>query len=296
MSNRRVSNSNYTSGASVAAADQVLRKESEFIQAVKKLDANNLILAQLLAHGGSIENSVNGALKEDDEGQRDFQSFLQEQRERVKGMTEMHIKTARHTDAFISAVNQVRTDILNAEINNAEETADEKPPDYELILRTKLELQKQQNETMAISLQYEQMMQKVKERLREPTQRSNADDDDDIEIEISNTESSAEFKCPITAQFMQKPMRNKVCKHVYEDAGIKLILKKKTQCPIAGCNNRHVTLDQLEEDMELQLKIARFVKREEQQKRMRMDQIADFGEDGYVVDVDNMNNNFTVCD
>ena len=81
-------------------------------------------------------------------------------------------------------------------------------------------------------------------------------ENDDVQL-IESSSSSHPSKCPITAQTMKNPVRNKVCGHVYSREGIDKLLKltrqrKKSRsaaahcpCPIAGCKNQKVSQAQL---------------------------------------------------
>ena len=57
---------------------------------------------------------------------------------------------------------------------------------------------------------------------------------------------------------MTNPYRNKVCGHTYEPDGIKLYLRPKHTCPVAGCSNNRVSMSDLEEDVELAMNIKRY--------------------------------------
>jgi hypothetical protein len=158
------------------------------------------------------------------------------------------------------------------------------PPDFEAILQTKIEVHSQ---TLASSSppQTHPDTIKIHEKLREtiPQQAHGSgvdadDDDDELEIEESNAESSENYKCPITGLLMENPRRNSQCGHYYSLQGIRFHLQKKRACPVPGCRNQRVTMDQLEEDYEFELKIKRFQKRMETEKRMRLTQTEDVEE------------------
>ncbi|NXP80794.1 NSE2 ligase, partial [Ramphastos sulfuratus] len=67
-----------------------------------------------------------------------------------------------------------------------------------------------------------------------------------IDEDIAVTQSQMNFICPITQMEMKRPVRNKVCGHVYEeDAILKFIRsreqqKKKLRCPKIGCSHSDV--------------------------------------------------------
>ncbi|KAH9504321.1 E3 SUMO-protein ligase NSE2 [Bulinus truncatus] len=74
---------------------------------------------------------------------------------------------------------------------------------------------------------------------------------DDIVV----TEVEINTKCPITGKTIVFPMRNKLCGHVYDKAGITSYInsrKAKAKCPAVGCGNRNpITVDILEEHPDL---------------------------------------------
>ena len=280
----------------INTVDRIIRKKGEYGDGLKLLKASNAIIAEALAHDGTVEQSIRDALNDgdgdgdgdgdndnpqDSDELRDFEVFLKAQRERVKGLAQMHIHTSQHTEAFMTALQEIKTEISNNTIhkhNNAnddndnddEEAANISPPDYEVILQTKIELQTTRLARNINSNAHPEMI-KIQEKLREPTHNH----DQDIELEISNTESSETFKCPITQKVMQNPQRNKSCGHHYSLEGIQSHLRSKKACPIYGCRNKHVTMDQLEDDVEMMMKIKRFEKRSETEKRMRLTQTQD---------------------
>ncbi|KFV63055.1 E3 SUMO-protein ligase NSE2, partial [Dryobates pubescens] len=67
-----------------------------------------------------------------------------------------------------------------------------------------------------------------------------------IDEDIAVTQSQMNFICPITQMEMKRPVRNKVCGHIYEeDAILKIIQnkkqqKKKVRCPKIGCSHSDV--------------------------------------------------------
>ncbi|XP_010079040.1 PREDICTED: E3 SUMO-protein ligase NSE2 [Pterocles gutturalis] len=78
-------------------------------------------------------------------------------------------------------------------------------------------------------------------------QSDNADEAiEQIDEDIAVTQSQMNFICPITQMEMKRPVRNKVCGHIYEeDAILKIIQtrkqqKKKVRCPKIGCSHADV--------------------------------------------------------
>ena len=251
--------------------DRLISKKEEFKRDIMTLDANNKLCASALAHGGLIESAVRNALEEEDpEAWNEFRSFLTEQRGQVKGLTESHIDLNRKVNSFIGAVQEVKQDMISKQQSQIDDAT---PTDYEVVLQTKIELFKQKLDDQAGPVAKELFMVKTKEKLMEHT----TNDDDDIQVEMPNQESGAQFKCPVTQLLMVIPMRNSVCGHVYDKEGFKFWLsgRRTKTCPISGCTNSAACTSQLEEDVEIQLRLKRFVKRREQEGQNRIKQAQD---------------------
>lgn len=279
--------------AAKAAATGVISKEKDFMHGIERQNAVTGMLADFLAADGIVEKAVRAALESSgDEELANFEGFLEEQRTKVKSLTEGHIGTQRHAKAFISAMKSIKSDIENgthstgtangADRNGEDDVKPAPPPNFEEILQNQIEAAKQQASVTYIDMQDEDMMKSVREKLRE---RVTGGDDDDIELEISNEENEASFKCPITQMIFKRPMKNKVCHHVYSYEGITHYLRSKRRCPVAGCRNENVTMQQLHECEETKLRVRRFESRAAREREQRMTQDND---DYLDVDVDNM--------
>ncbi|KFP79645.1 E3 SUMO-protein ligase NSE2, partial [Acanthisitta chloris] len=70
-----------------------------------------------------------------------------------------------------------------------------------------------------------------KDQLKEMKKQYNGNETiEQIDEDIAVTQSQMNFICPITQVEMKKPVRNKVCGHVYEeDAILKIIQTRKQQ-------------------------------------------------------------------
>lgn len=70
---------------------------------------------------------------------------------------------------------------------------------------------------------------------------------------------------PITKRPIQKPCRNRICKHIYDMNSMieSLQTAGRMRCPVVGCiNKKHVVLEDLVEDHELKRKF--FIQRSRQ--------------------------------
>ena len=99
------------------------------------------------------------------------------------------------------------------------------------------------------------------------------DQDDELAVvrgESSNRMSDSKIKCPLTMAVMDDPVRSKVCKHSFQRAAISEYLRRgNRRCPVPGCHNGSMTVDELEDDHETLVRVRRFRKRESATKKAR---------------------------
>ncbi|NWS91149.1 NSE2 ligase, partial [Toxostoma redivivum] len=75
-----------------------------------------------------------------------------------------------------------------------------------------------------------------------------------IDEDIAVTRSQTNFICPITQMTMKRPVRNKVCGHIYEESAILEMIqtqkqkKRKARCPKMGCSHDDVKASDLVPD------------------------------------------------
>jgi Zinc-finger of the MIZ type in Nse subunit len=174
--------------------------------------------------------------------------------------------------------------------------------DYQTLLESMMEEERQKQQQhhlsqsqqrgdgmLPVSIEQEQMYRDICEALGEPVSSSSNDDDDDDEDRImvmnnigtsnatggltssaSLLSSSSKLKCPITGMYMEEPMKNKVCHHVYSRGGIMQHIRTQqsggrptVRCPVPGCNNTNITANQLEKDVETEMRIRQERRRQE---------------------------------
>eukprot|EP00957_Ditylum_brightwellii_P041254 3123286-Ditylum_brightwellii.AAC.1 len=64
----------------------------------------------------------------------------------------------------------------------------------------------------------------------------------------------------------ENPLKNKVFGHMYSSAGLdQFIHMRKQNCPISGCANNQLNCEQVKEDVEMEIKVKRYVRRMEQE-------------------------------
>ena len=280
-----------------------------------------MLLADRLSKSGDVETSLADSSNTTNSSSdhhpttmldESSQSFLLEQRERLKELCKQNVMSHRDTEAYVAALTGVRDDIQElqrqrkvvedekakkaAENNNANDDADddidnrhhddndddEEPPDYEKILLEKVAEYKQKrvNDGLELNLDDEELVRKCCDRLGEKPRtnkrkgRGGGGEEEDDELEVMNPQtgtgqqqqSSASlidtpFRCPITGLFFSKPVKSKVCNHIYDLDGLRQILGNnnagKANCPIPGCTNRNLTLAQVEDDVEMMMKVRR---------------------------------------
>ncbi|XP_060522136.1 E3 SUMO-protein ligase NSE2-like [Cylas formicarius] len=74
---------------------------------------------------------------------------------------------------------------------------------------------------------------------------------------------------PISKIIIKKPVRNQICKHIYDMTSILQYIRQsrnKAKCPYIGCNNNTLTNRDLINDTELEEKISQYLSSQEQQE------------------------------
>ncbi|NXO90286.1 NSE2 ligase, partial [Certhia brachydactyla] len=130
-------------------------------------------------------------------------------------------------------------------INQVKREKPENLPDLENLAQEKfLEMQSKNSDS---DLQRNEKYMCFKEQLKEMKKQYGNDTFEQIDEDIAVvSRSQTNFICPITQMTMKKPVRNKVCGHIYEeDAILEMIQtqkqkKKKVRCPKMGCSHDDV--------------------------------------------------------
>ncbi|GFH60343.1 hypothetical protein CTEN210_16819 [Chaetoceros tenuissimus] len=105
------------------------------------------------------------------------------------------------------------------------------------------------------------------ENILEALKESNHDEEENEDVSLMDGgEQEATYRCPVLSSYMKKPIRNTICGHVYDNEGIRYVYKTKKSCPISGCG-KPFNLNDLEEDLEMAMKLRRFHKRKQAEKR-----------------------------
>ena len=253
-------------------ADRIIQKEKEYQNEITEITVSHKMLAEHMAIDGVIQESVQRALQDSPTDAREFETFLQVHREKSKTLAENHVALKRKASAFINAMKLVKTDIQNS--------GEQK--DYEVVLRTKMEEQMQAVNVQQGDCKNDKVYKDILEALKE----SNPDEEEDEDIAfMDGGEQEATYKCPILTSYMKKPMRNTICGHVYDNEGIRHVYRTKKICPIPGCG-KPFNLNDLEDDVEMAMKLRRFHKRKQAEKKRRDAMTQDLDDDDDDDDLD----------
>ncbi|XP_056339054.1 E3 SUMO-protein ligase NSE2 [Oenanthe melanoleuca] len=127
-------------------------------------------------------------------------------------------------------------------INQVKQEKPENLPDLENLAQEKfLEMESKNSDS---DLQRNEKYIYFKDQLKEMKKQYRGNDTiEQIDEDIAVTRSQTNFICPITQMTMKRPVRNKVCGHIYEeDAILEMIQtqkqkKKQVRCPKMGCSH-----------------------------------------------------------
>ena len=77
-----------------------------------------------------------------------------------------------------------------------------------------------------------------------------------------NSDDEESMKCPITGMLFKDPVRNRICHHTYDLAGLnQMIGARNFTCPILGCPNRNLSLSQVDSDEMMKLQVREYLQR-----------------------------------
>jgi len=216
---------------------QMLRKEKEYSNGLRDNNENLGSMAESLAYGETLEGILDA-------------SKLQEYRDSLKRLAAQNVQHDRQVRAYMQGLRQ-----LEETCHQGGGTA----VDYSKALKEAMSNAHDEIQKNSVEIHQDDMYLQVCQPLREPSAGANADGDDDDIAVMSSGNGGANLKCPITTMLMVDPYKSKVCGHVYEKDAIFSHLRKDRmkRCPVAGCSNGGMTLEQLEEDKATANKIRR---------------------------------------
>ncbi|NXG04522.1 NSE2 ligase, partial [Sakesphorus luctuosus] len=145
----------------------------------------------------------------------------------------------REVDNYIRAFEEM--------INQIKREKPENIPDIENLLKEKLTAIESKNSDSDLQrnekyMYFVDQLKEMKKQFRHISDNGN-DTIEQIDEDIAVTRSQMNFICPITQMEMRRPVRNKVCGHIYEEEAILEIIqsrkqkKKKVRCPKMGCSH-----------------------------------------------------------
>lgn len=271
------------------AALFVSKNENSYRQSVAKIQASAAFLAEKLCKGQQVENSLacsNTASAEENN------AFLEEQRTLLKDVAAANVLREREITWFIRAVQEMSSEAMRDEADDVDTEVE--IPNFDTILVEKMEAYKNERSAVEVDIYDERHCKDIRSRLGEKEQkkkasskkkgrRSGDDDDDDDDLEIINEQSQINeekhIKCPITGMFFEQPLKSKVCNHTYSKAGVEQMLHaRKFKCPIPGCTNNCLSREQLEPDVEMEMRVERF-RRTKEREEIRRRRIAEEDDD-----------------
>ncbi|KAL7550318.1 hypothetical protein ACHAWF_013557 [Thalassiosira exigua] len=280
-------------GGALLACNRAIERQDEYKTSVKKVQARAKMMAESLCSGGDLEDVL---LKSD--GADDW---LLQSRNRLKALAEGNAKRMNDVEDFVDAVREVRAEVqrrqgAQGEGGGGDAGDDDDAPDYERSIQEAVERvrQRREGDPSRADLEDHEMSIEVRQALGEKIQkkrprasRGGDEDEDDLEIvqDRLGVDDVHALKCPITGMLFENPVKNKVCGHTYDRAGLDQMLgTNKHTCPIAGCANKSVSASQVEEDEEMKLKVKRHKNREEAERRKRdLEEEDEDGEGGYTM-------------
>ncbi|XP_032639227.1 E3 SUMO-protein ligase NSE2 isoform X1 [Chelonoidis abingdonii] len=174
--------------------------------------------------------------------------------EEVNGMESVMLEYAamdRELNHYMQAV--------EATVQQIKRDKPENIPDLKDLVKKKFTALESKNDDSDLQRneKYIHFMEQLKRMRKQFGPRSNTDANESIEQideDIAVTQSQINFICPITQMEMQRPVRNKVCGHTYEEEAILKIIqrrenqKKKACCPKIGCSHLDVKRSDLVPD------------------------------------------------
>mmetsp|Transcript_15160 Transcript_15160/g.21077 ORF Transcript_15160/g.21077 Transcript_15160/m.21077 type:complete len:245 (+) Transcript_15160:46-780(+) len=114
--------------------------------------------------------------------------------------------------------------------------------------------------------QREQNIKKFKRELWDVNHHGESMPGDDEE-DLVAVDMKRNFKCPITGDLLENPVKNQSCGHIYSKEAIYALLKgkQKVKCPCAGCS-QYVTKAGLVKDKKIEKDLRAFIEEEERKK------------------------------
>jgi SUMO ligase MMS21 Smc5/6 complex component len=227
----------------------LLRREKEHQDGIEACKTQSVALASRLAPGGQFETLLDPMT-------------MQQFRESLKEIARDNVEKERQLQAYMDAVKSF------GDGSNISEKDDIPAMLHKAVRNERAKIDKK-----AALPEEEETYKELCIQLGE----KQTDEDDDFEM--VNVDEISSLKCPITRTFMEDPVRNKKCGHVYSEAAIMINLRHTKECPVAGCSNRSVSVSQLEHDELTAIKVRRAKKREKLEQQTQSQNAVDLEDD-----------------
>lgn len=273
MARGRASHGGSSGGGAIHACNRAIERKDEYNKSVLEVQTR----ANLIAETIRMPNGLITELIKAECGEEEADQWLTSCRDRLKAIGSGNAKRVFEIDYFVDGVKEVRAEVQAKQQNNEDEGAnEEETPDYERSINEavdRIRKQREGNDDVDDHEHAIQIRQSLGEKIQKKARASRGgggDDDDDLEIVQNQVDDVHTLKCPFTGMFFTNPVKNKVCGHTYDLPGLQQMLgARKSTCPIPGCSNKSVSMSQVDEDVEMKLRVSRHKKREEAEKRKR---------------------------
>jgi E3 SUMO-protein ligase NSE2 len=280
--------------------DQVLQREKQDFDSLGAASIRFCKKSALrLAHDtGSLEQAlksvsqVSSDQSQESSRQREpvisaeqVQTLLQEQRERIKAVALKNVLEDRERKALETAILK-----LKADIDESGQVSD--IAQYTDTLETYIQEESDKLNKPSLRPEKEALYQEVllsmqdSSAIKPKAARRKRRSDDDIEVlPPANSAASATVKCPITQTYLEKPVKNKQCGHVYSKDAITSMIRtsarqgRNCSCPVAGCVVQQLHLEDLQDDVESEMAVTREKHRLQLENERRQAELMDSDED-----------------
>jgi hypothetical protein len=247
----------------------------------------------------SKENQTNTSTTASSMSEEEIRAILQDHKNQLKELAKRNVQGERQVDSFVNAIQTVRQHIVNNHTStassspNEENHPDTEIPDYQEQITQAMNANNQHNNALLpLEIQQESMYREVCEAIGERSSNAAAAAvDEDIEIvpdrpgaltaaSASSSAANAHVKCPVTNAYMHDAVQNTVCGHIYSRTGMEALILQQSQsrrggqcaCPIPGCTNRNVTVQQLRDDKTTQMRVRKAQRRQAQLQEIQASQ------------------------
>ena len=244
-------------GQNALLVQNMLRKQEEYKDAIRDHHEFSKVAAGRVRVGGEIEELVGG-------GEEDFEEY----RNRLKALTENNIQQERQLMAFLNALE---------ELGNQDDVDDYQSRVDSLMNRSLEQIARQAGNIQQENM-YIEICTKLGEKPNAAAAAGGVGDDDELEI-MESAPSRATLKCPITCGYFVNPVKHQVCGHVFSREAITAHLQKDKRCPVAGCSQQSININQFKPDKESEILVKRAKRQSEIHQQTLSQQAVDLDDE-----------------